>query len=117
MQHCETKGGSYHDSVLFNLGKLNIKSDQTWFDDLTSYGNQRGDENEETFRIFGLEVCYLGIFKEEFAPELDDYQESEYSFVYPTSPLIESIVLDIPVGPNYKYLNNTIKDSSYFPRS
>ena len=49
MQHCETKGGSYHDCVLFYLGKLNIKSDQTWFDDLTSYGNHRGDENEETF--------------------------------------------------------------------
>jgi hypothetical protein len=46
---------------------------------------------------------------------LDDYQESEYSCVYPTTPLIESIVLDIPVGPNYKYLNKTIKDSSYFP--
>jgi len=60
-------------------------------------------------------IKILGIFKEEFAPELDDYQESEYSLVYPTTPLIESIVLDIPVGPNYKYLNNTIKDSSYFP--
>ena len=47
MQHCETKGGSYHEYVL--LGKLNIKSDQTWFDDITSYRNQRGDENEETF--------------------------------------------------------------------
>jgi hypothetical protein len=60
-------------------------------------------------------IKLLGIFKEEFAPELDDYQESEYSFVYPTTPLIESIVLDIPVGPNYKYLNKAIKDSSYFP--
>jgi len=60
-------------------------------------------------------IKLLGIFKEEFAPELDDYQESEYSLVYPTTPLIESIVLDIPVGLNYKYLNNTIKDSSYFP--
>jgi hypothetical protein len=46
---------------------------------------------------------------------LDNYQESEYSCIYPTTPLIESIVLDIPVGPNYKYLNNTIKDSSYLP--
>ncbi len=46
---------------------------------------------------------------------MDDYQESEYSAVYPTNPLIKSIVLDIPVGPNYKYLNKTIKDSSYFP--
>jgi hypothetical protein len=60
-------------------------------------------------------IKLLGIFKEEFAPELDDYQESEYNLVYPTTPLIKSIVLDIPVGPIYKYLNKTIKDSSYFP--
>jgi hypothetical protein len=56
-------------------------------------------------------IKLLGTFKEEFAPELDDYQESEYNSVYPTTPLIKSIVLDIPVGPNYKYLNKTIKDS------
>jgi hypothetical protein len=60
-------------------------------------------------------IKLLGIFKQEFAPELNDYQESEYSCVYPTTPLIKSIVLDIPVGPIYKYLNKTIKDSSYFP--
>ena len=48
MQHCETKGGSYHDCVLLYLGKLNIKSNQTWIDELTSYGNQRGDVNENT---------------------------------------------------------------------
>jgi hypothetical protein len=47
-------------------------------------------------------IKLLSIFKKEFAPELDDYQESEYSCVYPTTPLIESIVLDIPVEPNYK---------------
>jgi hypothetical protein len=40
---------------------------------------------------------------------------SEYELVYPTTPLIDSIVLDTPVGPYYKYLNKTIKDSSYFP--
>jgi hypothetical protein len=60
-------------------------------------------------------IKLLGTFKEEFAPELDNYQESEYSCVYPTTPLIESIVLDIPIGLNYKYLSKTIKDSSYFP--
>ncbi len=60
-------------------------------------------------------IKLLGIFKEESAPEWDDYQGSEYELVYPTTPLIESIVLDIPVGPYYKYLNKTIKDSSYFP--
>jgi hypothetical protein len=60
-------------------------------------------------------IKLLGIFKEEFAPEFNDYLESEYRCVYPTTPLIETIVLDILVGPNYKYLNNTIKDSSYFP--
>ena len=49
LQHCETKSGSYHDCVLFYLGKLIFKSDQSWVDDLISYGNQRGDENEETF--------------------------------------------------------------------
>ena len=27
---------------------MNIKSNQTWFGDLTSDGNQTGDENEET---------------------------------------------------------------------
>jgi len=48
MQHCATKGGSYHDCVLLYLGKLNIKSNQTWIDELTSYGNQRGDVNENT---------------------------------------------------------------------
>jgi hypothetical protein len=35
--------------------------------------------------------------------------------VYPTTPLIESIVLNIPAGPYYKYLSKTIKDSIYFP--
>jgi len=60
-------------------------------------------------------IKLLGIFKEESAPEWDNYQGSEYELVYPTTPLIESIVLDIPVGPYYKYLNKTIKDSSYFP--
>jgi hypothetical protein len=44
---------------------------------------------------------------------MTDY--SEYELVYPNTPLIDSIVLDIPVGPYYKYLNKTIKDSSYFP--
>jgi hypothetical protein len=60
-------------------------------------------------------IKLLGIFKEESAPEWDDYQGSEYKLVYPTTPLIDSIVMDIPVGPYYKYLNKTIKDSSYFP--
>ena len=46
---------------------------------------------------------------------MDDYQGVEYSCVYPTTPLIKSIVLDISVGPYYKYLNKTNKDSSYFP--
>jgi len=79
------------------------------------------EEADEWFKHISTEdlkegaIKLLGIFKEEFAPALDDYQESEYSCVYPGTPLIESIVLDIPVGPNYKYLNNTIKDRSYFP--
>jgi hypothetical protein len=60
-------------------------------------------------------IKLFGIFKEAFAPELDAYQESEYSCVYPTTPLINSTVLDFPVGDNYKHLNNTLKDSSYFP--
>jgi len=56
LQHCETKSGSYHDCVLFYLGKLIFKSDQSWVDDLISYGNQRGDENEETFIHGNIDV-------------------------------------------------------------
>jgi len=36
-------------------------------------------------------IKLLGIFKEEFAPALDNYQESEYSCVYLTTPLIEPL--------------------------
>ncbi len=53
-------------------------------------------------------IKLLGIFKAETSPVLED--DSEYELVYPTTPLIDSIVLDIPVGPYYKYLNKTIKD-------
>jgi hypothetical protein len=79
------------------------------------------EEADKWFKYISTEdlkegaIKLLDIFKEEFAPVLDNYQESEYSCVYPTTPLIESIVLDIPVGANYKYLNNTLKVSSYFP--
>jgi hypothetical protein len=92
-----------------------------WLEATKSLGLPISKEADKWFKYISTEdlkegaIKLLGIFKEEFAPALDDYQESEYSCVYPTSPLIESIVLDIPVGPNYKYLNNTIKDSSYFP--
>jgi hypothetical protein len=93
----------------------------SWLEATKSLGLTISKEVGKWFKHISTEdlkegsIKLLGIFKEEFAPELDNYQESENSFVYPTTPLIESIVLDIPVGPNYKYLNNTIKDSSYFP--
>jgi hypothetical protein len=93
----------------------------SWLEATKSLGLPISEEADKWYKYTSTEdlkegaIKLLGIFKEEFAPELDDYQESEYSCVYPTTPLIESIVLDIPVGPNYKYLNKTIKDSSYFP--
>jgi hypothetical protein len=93
----------------------------SWLEATKSLGLPISEEADEWFKHISTEdlkegaIKLLGIFKEEFAPALDDYQESEYSCVYPGTPLIESIVLDIPVGPNYKYLNNTIKDRSYFP--
>jgi hypothetical protein len=93
----------------------------SWLEATKSLSLPISEEADKWFKQISTEdlkegaIKLLGIFKEEFAPELDDYQESEYNLVYPTTPLIKSIILDIPVGPNYKYLNNTIKDSSYFP--
>jgi hypothetical protein len=93
----------------------------SWLEATRSLGLPIREEADKWYRHTSTEdlkegaIKLLGIFEEEFAPELDDYQESEYICAYPTTPLIESIVLDIPVGPNYKYLNKTIKDSSYFP--
>jgi hypothetical protein len=93
----------------------------SWLEATKSLGLPISEEADKWFKQISTEdlkewaIKLLGTFKEEFAPELDDYQESEYNSVYPTTPLIKSIVLDIPVGPNYKYLNKTIKDSSYFP--
>jgi hypothetical protein len=93
----------------------------SWLEATKALGLPISEKADKWFKYISIEdlkegaIKLLGIFKEEFAPVLDDYQESKYSCVYPTTPLIESIVLDIPVGPNYKYLSNTIKDSSYFP--
>ncbi len=64
-------------------------------------------------RVLHTHLYILGIFKAETSPVLED--DSEYELVYPTTPLINSIVLDIPVGPYYKYLNKIIKDRNYFP--
>jgi hypothetical protein len=93
----------------------------SWLEATKSLGLPVSEEADRWYKYTSTEdlkegaIKLLGIFKQEFAPELNDYQESEYSCVYPTTPLIKSIVLDIPVGPIYKYLNKTIKDSSYFP--
>jgi hypothetical protein len=93
----------------------------SWLEATKSLGLPISKETDKWFKHISTEdlkegaIKLLGIFKEEFAPELNNYQESECSCVYPTTPLIASIVLYIPLGPNYKYLNNTIKDSSYFP--
>jgi hypothetical protein len=93
----------------------------SWLEATKSLGLPISEEADKWFKYTLTEdlkegaIKLLGTFKEEFTPELDDYQESEYSLVYPTTPLIKSIVLDITVGSNYKYLNSTIKDSSYFP--
>jgi hypothetical protein len=93
----------------------------TWLEATKSLGLPISEEANKWYKYTSTEdlkegaIKLLGIFKEESAPEWDDYQGSEYELVYPTTPLIDSIVLDIPVGPYYKYLNKTIKDSSYFP--
>jgi hypothetical protein len=93
----------------------------SWLEATKSLGLPISEEADKWYRYTSTEdlkegaIKLLGIFKEESALEWDDYQGSEYKLVYPTTPLIESIVLDIPVGPYYKYLNKTIKDSSYFP--
>jgi hypothetical protein len=93
----------------------------TWLEATKSLGLPIRKEADKWYKHTSTEdlkegaIKLLGIFKEESAPEWDDYQESEYKLVYPTTPLIDSIVLDIPVGPYYKYLNKTIKDCSYFP--
>jgi hypothetical protein len=93
----------------------------SWLEATKSLGLPISEEADKWFKHISTEdlkegvIKLLGIFKEEFAPALDDYQESEYSCVYPATSLIESIVLVIPVGPNYKYLSNILKDSSCFP--
>jgi hypothetical protein len=93
----------------------------SWLEATKSLGLSVSEEADKWYKYTSTEdlkegaIKLLGIFKQEFAPELDDYQESEYSAVYPTTPLIKSIVLGIPVGHIYKYLNKTVKDSSYFP--
>jgi hypothetical protein len=93
----------------------------SWLEATKTLGLPISEEADKWLKYVSTEdlkegaIKLLGIFKEELAPVLDNYQESEYSCVYPTTPLIESIVLDFLIGPNYKYLNNTIKDSSYFP--
>jgi len=91
----------------------------SWLEAIKSLGLPISEEADRWYRHTSTEdlkegaIKLLGIFKEETSPVLEDY--SEYELVYPTTPLINSIVLDIPVGPYYKYLNKTIKDSSYFP--
>jgi hypothetical protein len=91
----------------------------SWLEATKSLGLPISEEADKWYKHISTEdlkegaIKLLGIFKEETSPVLEDY--SEYELVYPTAPLIDSIVLDIPVGPYYKYLNKTIKDSSYFP--
>jgi hypothetical protein len=91
----------------------------SWLEATKSLGLPFSEEADKWFKHTSTEdlkegaIKLLGIFKEETSPVLEDY--SEYELVYPTTPLIDSIALDIPVGPYYKYLNKTIKDSSYFP--
>jgi hypothetical protein len=91
----------------------------TWLEATKSLGLPISEEADKWYKHISTEdlkegaIKLLGIFKEETSPVLEDY--SEYELVYPTTPLINSIVLNIPVGPYYKYLNKTIKDSSYFP--
>jgi hypothetical protein len=91
----------------------------TWLEATKSLGLPISEEADKWYKHISTEdlkegaIKLLGIFKAETSPVLEDY--SEYELVYPTTPLINSIVLDIPVGPYYKYLNKTIKDSSYFP--
>ena len=91
----------------------------SWLEATKSLGLPISEEADKWYKHISTEdlkegaIKLLGIFKEETSPVLEDC--SEYELVYPTTPLIDSIVLDIPVGPYYKYLNKTIKDSSYFP--
>ena len=91
----------------------------SWLEATKSLGLPISEEADKWYKHISTEdlkegaIKLLGIFKAETSPVLED--DSEYELVYPTTPLIDSIVLDIPVGPYYKYLNKTIKDSSYFP--
>ena len=91
----------------------------SWLEATKSLGLPISEEADKWYKHISTEdlkegaIKLLGIFKAETSPVLED--DSEYELVYPTTPLINSIVLDIPVGPYYKYLNKTIKDSSYFP--
>jgi hypothetical protein len=91
----------------------------SWLEATKSLGLPISEEADKWYKHISTEdlkegaIKLLGIFKAETSPVLED--DSEYELVYPTTPLIDSIVLDIPVGPYYKYLNKIIKDSNYFP--
>jgi len=91
----------------------------SWLEATKSLGLPISEEADKWYKHISTEdlkegaIKLLGIFKAETSPVLEDY--SEYELVYPTTHLIDSIALDIPVGPYYKYLNKTTKDSSYLP--
>jgi hypothetical protein len=91
----------------------------SWLEATKSLGLPISEEADKWYKHISTEdlkegaIKLLGIFKAETSPVLED--DSEYELVYPTTPLINSIVLDIPVGPYYKYLNKIIKDRNYFP--
>jgi len=91
----------------------------SWLEATKSLGLPISEEADKWYKHISTEdlkegaIKLLGIFKAETSPVLED--DSEYELVYPTTPLIDSIILDIPVGPYYKYLNKIIKDSNHFP--
>jgi hypothetical protein len=91
----------------------------SWLEATKSLGLPISEEADKWYKHISTEdlkegaIKLLGIFKAETSPVLED--DSEYELVYPTTPLIDSIILDIPVGPYYKYLNKIIKDRNHFP--
>jgi hypothetical protein len=44
LQHCEAKGGTYHNCIQYYLEKLNLKPGKTWPEESTSERKRKGDD-------------------------------------------------------------------------
>ncbi len=59
----------------------------------------------------------LGIFRVKNQKEFNEIENAEYNAGPPNTKTINTVIFDIPEGIHYKYLNNTLKDSSYIPHT